>query len=126
MNQVNKRILIIEDERSLRKVLKDKIIQEGLEALEAGDGEEGLKIALAEKPALILLDIIMPKMDGIDMLRRLRLDDWGKTVPVLVLTNLDSESKVEAAMAAHTFDYLIKSDLSIEEVVKKIKDKLGF
>ena len=121
-----KKILITEDERALREILQKKFSQEkDFEVLSAKNGEEGLELALSEHPDLILLDIIMPKMDGLTMLERLRRDAWGKTVPVIMLTNLSDELKVTEAIRRGSFDYLVKSDWNINDVVEKVKNRLA-
>ncbi|MBI5221908.1 MAG: response regulator [Candidatus Magasanikbacteria bacterium] len=120
-----KTILIVEDEVSLLNALRDKLTREGFVTLEAKNGEEGLEVALREHPDLILLDIIMPVMDGMTMLSKLRNDSWGKKVKVIILTNLSDTEKVSAAMAKGTFDYLVKADWKLEEVIVKIKERLG-
>lgn len=119
-----KTILIVEDEKPLVSALNAKLSHEGFSILEATDGEAGLSMALEKHPDLILLDIVMPKMDGLTMLNELRKDDWGKNVPVIVLTNLSIDESVGANMRNNVFDYLIKTDWKIEDVVKKVKEKL--
>jgi two-component system alkaline phosphatase synthesis response regulator PhoP len=119
-----KTILIVEDEQGLLRVLKDKLEEEGFSVLIARNGLEGLNISMEKHPDLILLDILMPVMDGITMLKRLRQDVWGKDVSVMLLTNLSQEEKIADAVELGTFEYLIKSDWSIADVVKKIKEKL--
>jgi len=119
------KILIVEDEESLRKALVDKFQQEKLEVLNAKNGQEGLKMALEEKPDLMLLDILMPKMDGIEMVKELRKDDWGKNVPVIILTNVKDSDKIAQSLEEGITDYVIKSDESINQIVEKIKHKLG-
>jgi len=94
----NKVLLIAEDEPSLRYILRDKLSNIGFTVFEAADGEEGLAVAMKEHPDLILLDLVMPKMDGISMLKKLRESDWGKSVKVLVLTNLDETGKISEAV----------------------------
>lgn len=90
-----KQILIIEDESAMRRILKDTLEQEGFAVLESKDGEEGLQIALQAQPDFIVLDIVMPKMDGMAVLKQLRADDaWGRQVPVLILTNLSNAPSV--------------------------------
>lgn len=119
------KILIVEDDRSLANVLAVKFGKENFSVLSGYNGEEGLELALSEHPDLILLDIIMPKMDGLTMLERLRRDKWGKNVPVIVLTNLSDETKVTEAIKNKSFDYLIKSDWHIEDVVEKVRQRLS-
>lgn len=123
----DKKILIveaIEDDVLLRNALNDKLSLEGFGVIEAKDGEEGLVVALRDHPDLILLDIIMPKLDGMAMLKKLREDEWGKSARVIILTNLDDVSKVAEAMGNEVFEYYIKSDTSIESIVAKVKEKL--
>lgn len=125
MESEQKTILIVEDEVSLRLALKTKLLKEGFDVLDAADGEEGLQIALEDHPDLILLDIIMPVMDGMTMLGKLREDAWGKDARVIMLTNLTDEERALDAREHGTFDYLIKSDWKIEDLVKKIQERLA-
>ena len=81
-------------------------------------------MALDKKPDLILLDIVMPRMDGISMLKELRQDDWGKGVPVIILSNLADAQDNSEIIQEHIVDYLIKTDWSLEDIVKKVKDTL--
>lgn len=120
-----KKILIVEDEESLLKVLADKFKIEGFEVLSAQNGFEGLAMAFKEKPDLILLDIIMPKMDGLSMLKELRKDESGKNIKVIMLTNLSGEENMADAITNGSFEYLIKSDWKIEDLVKRVKEKIG-
>lgn len=120
-----KKILIVEDETSLRNALRDKLILEGFVVLEAKNGEEGLDVALRNHPDLILLDIIMPKMDGLTMLKKLREDVWGKNTKVILLTNLSDNEKVSEALLRGSYDYLVKSDWKIGDVVAKIRARLS-
>ncbi|MBT4349350.1 response regulator [bacterium] len=120
----DKKILIIEDELSLARALSAKLIDQGCDILEAKNGEEGLSMALDQHPDLILLDIIMPRMDGISMLKKLRVDDWGKDVPVIILSNLSDGDKSIDVVDGDISAYLVKSDWKIEDIVDKIKDTL--
>ncbi len=121
---MKKKILIVEDEVSLRGALEMKLAMEGFDILQASDGKMGLEIALAEKPDLILLDLILPKMDGITVLKELRANEAGKEIPVIILTNLNSSEMIEKAISEGSTDYLIKVDWKIDEVVEKVKGKL--
>jgi CheY-like chemotaxis protein len=123
MNE-KKTILIIEDEIPLRNALKDKFSNEGFNVLEAKNGQEGLDMAFGQHPDLILFDIIMPVMDGITMLKKLREDVWGKTVEAIALTNLSDTGHVTDAVAEGAFYYLVKSDWKLEDVVKLVREKL--
>lgn len=121
-------ILIVEDEVSMRNVLRDKLTREGFATLEAKNGEEGLKVSLREHPDLILLDIVMPKLDGMTMLKKLRAEnEWGESVPVIILTNLtsDNEQRMRDVTEVEPTYYLVKTDWKIEDVVVKIRERLG-
>ncbi|OGM75663.1 hypothetical protein A2382_02200 [Candidatus Woesebacteria bacterium RIFOXYB1_FULL_38_16] len=118
-------ILIVEDESLIRQALAQKLKNEGYQTLEAESGEEGLKKALETKPNLILLDIILPLMDGISVLDALRKDEWGKNAKVIILSNLSDETKASLAKDKGVSDYLIKTNWDINDVVKKIKQKLA-
>ncbi|MFA5993566.1 MAG: response regulator [Parcubacteria group bacterium] len=120
-----KKILIIEDEDSLRKALVARFQMEELEVLEATNGEDGLVSIEEHGPDMILLDIIMPKMDGITMLKKLRTTDFGKDVPVLIMTNVDDAKSLYEGIANGAFDFLIKSNWGIGDMVKKVKNKLA-
>lgn len=117
-------LLIVEDEEALVFELEFKFKQEGFNVIKAGNGELGLEMAEKNKPDIILLDIVMPKMDGLTMLKKLREQEWGKEIPVLVLSNYDDLDKISQAMQSKAQGYLIKSDWDIEEVVKKVREVL--
>ena len=124
----NKKILVVEDEIPILKALTDKLTREGFIALEATDGAEGLKIALRERPDAILLDLVMPEMTGLDVLKNLRgANPWGKQVPVIILTNLDLDNNrlLREISENEPSYYLVKSAWKIEDVVKKIKECVG-
>jgi DNA-binding response OmpR family regulator len=125
MENNNKKILIVEDENTLRQAMADKFMREGFKVLEASDGETGLDKAIKEHPDIILLDIIMPKVDGLSMLKQLRADSWGTNVPVLVLTNLNDAEYVAKAMESGVYDFLVKSDWKLDDLVQRVKNKLG-
>lgn len=124
MSKKNK-ILLIEDDDPVRKVLAGKLESDGLEVLTAIDGEKGLKKALADHPDLILLDLVMPNMDGMTMLRKLREDRWGKEAAVIILTNLVDVYKAEEAAKQGVADFFVKSDWKLADLVKMIEKKLS-
>jgi two-component system response regulator ResD len=124
MTDNKKTVLIVEDERSLRRALVDKFNHEGFNVLEAKDGSEGLDIALKNHPDIILLDIIMPVMDGISMVEKLRMDAWGKTAGVIILTNLSDGQQMLDSMKNGVFEYLVKSNWKIQDVVTKVKQRI--
>lgn len=119
-----KKILVVEDELALSQVLSDRFIQEGFDVQTAGDGEEGLQKALSWKPDLVLLDIVMPKMDGMTMLHKLRASPGGKDVAVILLTNLSDTEDVYDAMANGVYDFLVKSHWDIDELIHEVRGKL--
>lgn len=125
--QENK-ILIVEDETSIRHALRDKFVREGFAVFEAKDGDEGLTMALESRPHIILLDKVMPKKDGLVMLKELRtIDFWSETVPVILLTNAgtdDEKMTQEISQDIYTF-YAIKSNLSLGDVVEQVRQKLA-
>ena len=114
-------ILIIEDEVSLSKALKDKLSKEGYTIHEALDGEDGLTKAISIQPDLILLDIVMPKRDGMSLLQELRKDKWGKDARVIFLTNLTDPNKEEEAKKFGVENFLVKTNWSLEDLLKRIK-----
>lgn len=113
------KILIIEDEQALREAMSIKLQKEKFEVLVAKNGQEGLNLVQAEKPALILLDIIMPGMNGLDVLKEIRAK--GAKAPVIVLTNLPEESARQKVQELGGTEYLVKSNVPLEELVTKIK-----
>lgn len=119
------KILVVDDEAPLAQILSDKFAQEGFEVRQAGDGEQGLKLALEWQPAIILLDIIMPKMDGMTMLHKMREQEAGKKIPVILLTNLSDTDKIYDAMANGVFDFLVKANWSIDDIVREVKGRLA-
>ncbi len=122
---MNKKILIIEDEPALLKILVDKFTKEGFDTISAINGKEGLESALKNHPDIILLDIIMPVMDGMAVLDELRKDPWGKNARVIVLTNLSDTEKAIKSLKQGVSDYWIKCDMTIDTIVNKVKEKLA-
>ena len=109
-------------------LLADALTEAGFEVLQAQNGEDGLEIALKEHPDLILLDLLMPKMDGMTMLKKLREDVvWGQQVPVMILTNFqgDSDQTLKDIQLTRPTYYLIKSSMTLEEIVSKVKEQFA-
>jgi two-component system OmpR family response regulator len=129
MAEEKKKILVVEDEIVMSKPLTDELREEGFEVSVAHNGQEGVEIALREKPDLILLDILMPVMDGLAMMEHLRNEGqlWGKNVPIILLTNLSAgEEKIMKAITKHEPAYfLVKSDWTLSDVVGKIRERLS-
>lgn len=124
MKQKRKKILIVEDEIEQLNVLTDKFTQEGFIIIKALNGREAVKVALFKKPDIILLDIVMPVMDGVTALEKIRANKKGKDIPVVILTNLSDAEKMERARKQGVNDYLVKTDWTLEDVVKKVRRKI--
>jgi CheY-like chemotaxis protein len=126
MMKKNATILVVDDDNALRSVIKDVFESNQFTTLEARDGKEAVAVALAKHPDLILLDVIMPGMGGMDALKVIRQDAWGKNVPVIILTNLNATDVqlVEDLVTHNPAYYLIKSDWKIKDVVAKVKSVL--
>lgn len=116
--------MVVEDEATLHEALQEYLKEEGFEVVSAMDGEEALRKAKAEKPNLILLDIILPKKDGYEVLEELKKDETTKNIPVILLTNLGSNEDIQKAFDRGATTYLIKADYKLEDVVKKIRETL--
>ena len=114
-------ILIIEDESALQKTIGDALSQEGFSILSALDGEAGLRLATEKRPNVILLDLILPKANGFDVLKSLKEQEATKDIPVVVLTNLESMEDIQKALDLGAMTYLVKSNYTLQEVVEKVK-----
>jgi DNA-binding response OmpR family regulator len=115
-----KKILIIEDESALQKTLGEILSQQGYEVLPALNGEVGLKLAQSKKPDLILLDLILPKIHGFDVLKKIKDNPETKEIPVIVLTNLESMKDIKKALELGATTYLVKANYSLKELTVKI------
>ncbi len=126
MNKAVKTILIAEDEEAMLDALSSKLEKRGFNVIKAHDGEEGYKLAMKEKPDLMILDIIMPKMNGMDMMEKIREDSgWGGDVPIVMLTNVSDPENVSRAAILRVYDFLVKTDWRLDDVVKLVEDKIG-
>jgi CheY-like chemotaxis protein len=115
-------VLIIEDEKPLNKVLQDNLEQGGnVQVHVAYDGAEGLKKAKTVQPDLILLDLVMPKMDGLEFLRRLRKNSNTKSTKVVVLSNVSEYSKLKSLRELGVYDFILKSNWNMEEVMERVR-----
>ena len=120
-----KKILIIEDEQAIADAMRIGLIESGYEAVTAYDGEEGLKRAKEIKPDLILLDLLLPKKDGMTLLHELREDKETDKIPVMILSQLSDTDKISEGVSLGVVGYLVKVDFSLAEVVEKVKGILG-
>jgi DNA-binding response OmpR family regulator len=119
-----KTILVIEDDKFLRELMVRKIVSEEFSSLEAETGEEGLEKMKKEKPDLVLLDIVLPGIDGIEVLRKAKEDPSMKSIPIMILSNLAGPEEIERGLKMGAVDYLIKAHLTPREIVAKAKDFL--
>lgn len=119
-----KRILFIEDESALQRAASKVLTQEGYEILSALDGETGLALARKEKPDLVLLDLILPRKNGFEVLQEIKSDPEIKSIPIIILSNLEGSADVEKALQLSATTYLTKTNYNLEEVVQKIKELL--
>jgi DNA-binding response OmpR family regulator len=117
-------ILIVEDEPTLQKTLSLALQQEGFDVKNALDGEIGLNLARETKPDLILLDLILPKMDGFEVLAELKKDASAKEIPVIVLTNLENTQDIEKALTLGATTYLVKANYDLKDVILKVRETL--
>lgn len=119
-----KKILYIEDEATLQKTLGEALKQEGFDMLFALDGESGLRLAKKEKPDIILLDLIIPKKNGFEVLKELKANSETAKIPVIITTNLENPIEIEKVIALGATTYLVKANYSLGEMVEKIKQAL--
>ena len=119
------KILVVEDDAVLQTALSDYLVSENFEVARASDGEEGIALAKSEKPDLVLLDIVLPKKDGYEVLRELKAAEETHRTPIVLLTNLGNISDVEKALELGATTYLVKADYKLEEVTAKIKEILN-
>ena len=116
-----KTILFIEDESALQQTLGNVLKREGYKVVTALDGEIGLKLAKTQSPDLILLDLILPKMDGFEVLEKLKEVPETKEIPIIILTNLERMEDVERALEFGAKTYLVKANYTLKEVVEKVR-----
>jgi DNA-binding response OmpR family regulator len=120
---LNKKVLVAEDEPAMLNALRDKFEQEGCVVIRAENGKIALDLAVKEKPDVVLLDVLMPKMDGMEVLSKIRAgSDWGKKVPIIMLTNLIANEEImKGVILNEPSYYLVKSDWKLSEVVEKVR-----
>ena len=117
-------ILVVEDDKFLRDLMLQKLQKEGFTPFEAMDGEEGLRVIGEKKPDLVLLDLILPGLDGFEILRRLKADPATAATPVIVLSNLGQKEDMDRAMSAGAEDFMVKAHFTPGEIIAKIKSVL--
>lgn len=119
-----KKILVIEDDKFLRELISQKLLREGYDIVEAVDGEKGIEGANKEKPDLVLLDLILPGIDGFEVLAKLKADPKLSNIPVIILSNLGQKTDIEKGIEMGAVDYLIKAHFTPGEIVEKIASVL--
>ncbi len=120
MTNTGKRILLVEDDRFLRRACEASLRQRGFTVTTAADGEEGLRLVKSDRPDLILLDILMPKLSGLDVLRALRGDEATRGLAVVILSNSSREQDVLEVTKLGISGYFVKSNLSLQELGDKV------
>jgi len=118
-------VLIVDDEDALTSVLARKFTDEGITAYTAENGKVGLEVAFEKHPDVILLDIMMPEMDGFDVMKALQDDEWGRGVPVILLTNSSSIDTVAKAVSSGMSEFLVKTEMKLDQVVDHVKNRLS-
>ena len=119
-----KKILIIEDDKFLRELISHKLSGEGFAVSEAVDGEEGVKKTKEDNPDLVLLDLILPGIDGFEVLSKIKEDPKASSIPVIILSNLGQREEIEKGLKLGAVDYLIKAHFTPGEIIEKIKSVL--
>ena len=119
------RVLVIEDDRFLRRVHEAGLRQQGFTVLTAVDGEDGLNVARTQRPDVILMDLVMPKLQGFELLRLLKADAATDAIPVVVLSSLSGDGDVQAALRSGAASYVLKGNLSIQALVAKVQEALA-
>jgi DNA-binding response OmpR family regulator len=121
-----KTILIAEDEAAMLSALTNKFTKEGFQVIAARDGEEALKLFSENKPDLVMLDIVMPKMNGIEVVKKIRSDQKrGIDIPILMLTNLSDADSVSEAAKYQVYDFLVKTDWRLDDVAVLVRKRLN-
>ena len=119
-----KSVLVVEDEQALQEALKLKLTQAGFEVFVASSGEEALELLQTMRPTLVSLDLLLPKMNGLEVLRQIRSDPKLVNLPVVVVSVSGGSEKLKQAFASNVLDYLIKSEYTIDSVVKRLEEIL--
>ena len=118
------KVLIVEDDKFLRELISRKLKEEGFDIVEAIDGEEGIKKLKEENPDLVLLDLILPGIDGFEVLSKAKEDSKTSSIPIIILSNLGQREEVEKGLKLGAIDYLIKAHFTPGEIIEKIKSIL--
>jgi len=124
MKKHNKKILIVENTYTVLQTFTAYLIGEGFRVIRAGNEDQGLKLALKRHPDLVLIDIFIPKTNGMIMLKKLRDDNWGRDVPVIILANSNDIEVLADVLEKRVYAFFVKSEWLPEKLIEKIKNKL--
>ncbi len=122
MDNSNKKILVVEDDSFLRKIIVKKLLNEGYTVIEAIDGEKGLKMAKEKRPDLILLDLVLPGIDGFEVLKRMKNGAEIANIPVVILSNLGNRVDIERGLELGAVDFLVKAHLAPRDIIERIEN----
>jgi len=124
-SEASRQVLVVEDDQFLCELIVKKLNEEGLQTIQAIDGEEGLRMTREKKPAIVLLDLILPGIDGFEVLRQIKADPSMANVPVVILSNLGQRDDIDRGLKLGAEDYLIKAHFTPGEIVQKVKEILS-
>lgn len=119
------KIILVEDDQFLSKVLSLRLKEEGFAVSTAFDGEQAIMVIKGEKPDLVLLDLLLPKKSGFEVLEEIKKDESTKKIPVIILSNLGQQTDIDKGMQLGAIDYLVKANFGIKDIVAKIKERLA-
>ena len=125
MTDAKKTIMIIEDDKFLSSLIKARLEKDGLITIQAFDGEEAIKELRQQKPDLIVLDLIMPKVSGFEVLEAISLDPQMNKIPVVILSNLAQDSDIQKAKSLGAVEYFVKVRVSIDDLINKVRTIIG-
>ena len=127
MNNNKTTVLLVEDDPFLSSILQLKLEKESFQVVRAGDGEEALNLLIEQrvKPDLVLLDLILPKKNGFEVLENIRQDPLLEKLPIIIISNLGQPSDIDRGKALGIIDYFVKARLSIDELVKRVKEEVA-
>lgn len=120
----SKKVLIIEDDQAIQKIYQTKLSQEGYQIIQAFDGQEGIEKAKTECPNLVILDLVLPKIDGFEVLKKIKKDKKTEKIPVIILSNLGQKEDLEKGLSLGADDYLIKAMHPITDVLMRVRKQL--
>lgn len=118
-------VLLVEDEAALQHTMGEALRAAGFEVISATDGEQGMRLVLEQKPNIVLLDLILPKRSGFEVLEAMKKDPNTKNIPVIVLTNLEGAAEIDRAVALGADSFLVKANYEIGEIVNKVRQVIG-